>query len=76
MSETEKSNLCYVSGYVAAKEHLSIVIDDINEKQHPYSEFTTLLSRGKLSYPPSDLFDLSCVSFVCQTSYGRISENI
>ena len=63
LSETEKSNLYYISGYVAAKEHLCIVIDDITEKQHPYSEFTTLLSRGKLSCPPSELFDLSCVLF-------------
>ena len=25
----------------------------------PASEFTTLVSRGKLSHPPSDLYDLS-----------------
>ena len=63
LSEVEKSNLYYISGYVAAKEHLSISIDNATEEQHPYSEFTSLLSRGKLSYPPSELFDLSCVLF-------------
>ena len=63
LSETEKSNLYYISGYVAAKEKLSITMDNVPENQHPYSEFTTLLSRGKLAYPPTELFDLSCVLF-------------
>ena len=63
LSEVEESNLHYISGCVAAEEHLSITIDNVTEEQHPYSEFTILLSRGKLSYPPSELFDLSCVLF-------------
>ena len=63
LSEVEKSNLYYLSGHVVAKEHLSITIDNVTEEQHPYSEFTSLLSREKLSYPPSELIDLSCVSF-------------
>ena len=63
LSETEKSNLDYISGYVAAKEKITIAVENVPEHQHHYSEFTTLLSRGKLAYPPSELFDLRCVFF-------------
>ena len=63
LCEAEKSNVYYVSGYVAAKERLSIKTDEVEEKDRKYSEFTSLVSRGKLSYPPSELFDLSCVLY-------------
>ena len=32
--------------------------------EYPCYEFTTLLSRGNLTYPPQELFELSCV-FYC-----------
>ena len=32
-------------------------------KKNPDSEFTSLLSRGKLTHPTAELFDLTCVLF-------------
>ena len=61
LTEVEKSSLYYIVGYVAAKENLSV--SNENDNQHPNSEFSTLLSRGKLSHPPLKLFDLTCVLY-------------
>ena len=57
---------------MAAQEHLSITIDNVTEEQHPYSKHTSLLSRGKPSYPPSELFDLCCVLFAY---YKQVSKS-
>ena len=51
LSEAEMSTLYYISGYVALKEDITcdteISADDIET-----SEFTELVSRGKLRHPP------------------------
>ena len=46
-TEVVKSSLCYIAGYVVAKENLCVSKDGVG---HPNSGFTSLLSRGKLSY--------------------------
>ena len=60
---TEKASLYYICGYVARKE--GIVCDDKPSESLPESEFTEKLSRGGLSFPPIDLYDLSlyCYAF-------------
>lgn len=56
LNEEERSSLYYISGYVAFKENIGIRVVD---KPVAESEFLQLVSRGKLSHPPEDLFDLS-----------------
>ena len=56
LSSNEKSTLYYISGYVSAKENLST---EGLSQELPESEFTELVSRGKLMHPPGDLYDLS-----------------
>ena len=51
LSEDEKASLYYISGYVAFKESLTVPDDA--------GEFTEMISRGKLTHPPSTLYDLS-----------------
>ena len=48
--------LYYIAGYVASKEKRGIqyLVDECKD-----SEFTLEVSRGKLSHPPKELFDLS-----------------
>ena len=55
-SESERSSLYFICGYVTFKENLegAEVIEHSDE-----SEFTELVSRGKLKHPPIDLYDLS-----------------
>ena len=56
---TEKSSLYFICGYVAKKEDvICIDVDDVVSLPEE-SEFTTQLSRGKLKYPPINLYDLS-----------------
>ena len=58
MSEEEIATLYFISGYVTFQESIScdeeVLYDDLEA-----SEFTELVSRGKLKHPPHDLFDLS-----------------
>ena len=54
----EKSSLYYVSGCITRKGDLHDSSYDYVEPL-PKSEFTKLLSRGKLSHPPAELYDLS-----------------
>ena len=56
LSESERSSLYFICGYVTFKENLegAEVIEHSDE-----SEFTELVSRGKLKHPPIDLYDLS-----------------
>ena len=56
LSKNEKSTLYFVSGYVARKENLTT---DTNFMKLPESEFTELVSRGKLMHPPAALYGLS-----------------
>ena len=67
LTEVEKSSMYYIAGYIASKENLSV--SNESDNQHPNSEFTTLLSRGKLSHPPVKLFDLTCVLY---TYYKKV----
>ena len=54
LSESERSSLYFICGYVTFKEKLegAEVIEHSDE-----SEFTELVSRGKLKHPPIDLYD-------------------
>ena len=56
VSGSERSSLYFICGYVTFKEILvgADVIEHSDE-----SEFTELVSRGKLKHPPIDLYDLS-----------------
>ena len=56
LSESERSAIFYICGYVVFKESIPTV-DDL--ENCPESEFTKLVSRGKLKYPPPELFDLA-----------------
>ena len=55
LSNVERSSLYFISGYITHKENIGVNY----EEQCSASEFTTLVSRGRLSHPPPDLFDLS-----------------
>ena len=58
--DSEKSSLFHISGYIAFKEQSpSTTLDNELIEIRQSSEFTKLVSRGKLSYPSEDLFDLS-----------------
>ena len=61
IEEDERSTLYYTVGYVAFKENLGIDLSKYDPYLSPLpteGEFLLLVSRGKLSHPPSDLFDL------------------
>jgi hypothetical protein len=60
LNDEERSTLYYISGYVAFKEGLGI----IEAPKIIDSEFLENVSRGKLSHPPPDLFDLSMYYYV------------
>ena len=57
LTELDKSCLSYISGYVARMEKIECPSNAMMEL--PESEFTKQLSRGKLTLPPHDLYDLS-----------------
>ena len=64
LTETEKSSLYYIAGYVAKKEDLCAANGTDGESNlHSHSEFTPLVSRGKLSHPTAELFNLACVLY-------------
>lgn len=56
LTEIERATLFYICGYVAQKEKMPTNDTPCNES---HSEFTKLLSRGKLRFPSEELFDLS-----------------
>ena len=56
LSIDERSTLYYVSGYVARKENFISVENSI---KLPESEFTDLVSRGKITHPPAALYDFA-----------------
>ena len=61
ISLCEKSALFYISGYVAFK--LNMTRDsEVNQTSIEESEFTTLVSRGKLSYPPQNVYCFSLIA--------------
>lgn len=61
LNEQEKATLYYICGYIAFKEKIGVVYDETL----PQSEFTEIVSRGSLSHPPLELYDLSqyCYAF-------------
>ena len=64
LSDVEKSSLFYIAGYVAQKHDLKsneVVEEDISKSS--FSEYTALVSRGKLTFPTDELFDLTCVLY-------------
>ena len=73
MSDIEESSLFYISRYLSFKEGLALkdAVDDLNFLKN--SEFLLLQSRGKLSYPPAEFFDLCCILF-CY--YKNVNESI
>ena len=58
LTEAEISTLYYISGCVTYKEDLETASGNLADLP-PGSEFTNMLSRGKLKHPFSDLYDLS-----------------
>ena len=54
LNNEEKAALFYISGYVAFKENIPPNNEQF-EFENDSSEFTRLLSRGKLTFPPNDL---------------------
>ena len=58
LTSIEKYSSYYVSGYITRKEGLHDSSYDYDERL-PESEFSKLLSRGKLSYTPAELYDLA-----------------
>ena len=73
LSDIEESSLFYISRYLSFKEGLALkdAVDDLNFLKN--SEFLLLQSRGKLSYPPAEFFDLCCILF-CY--YKNVNESI
>lgn len=62
VDETELAALYFICGYVALKE--SIPSDESSPANFPReSEFTSLVSRGKLRHPPEWLFAISQVAY-------------
>ena len=59
LNDNERSTLYYISGYVAFKESIGIDSDEKFPEIPVEGEFLELVSRGKLSHPPDDLYDLS-----------------
>ena len=84
LDEEERSSLYYISGYVAFKEGLGVHTDksEINSSD---SEFLRQVSRGKLSHPQQNIYDISlyyysfskgrkqkCCSKIFLQAYGLI----
>ncbi|MEL7309146.1 MAG: hypothetical protein AAGK05_15640 [Pseudomonadota bacterium] len=61
VSDSEMQSLFYVSGYVAYKEH----IQSDTEVQSEFSDLLANTSRGKLTFPPENLFHfcVTCYTF-------------
>ena len=68
----ERSSLYFISGFVEFKENLK---DQETQKEHNTedSEFTRLVPRGKLWYPPAQLYELSLCLY---TYFKNVLERI
>ena len=73
LNDDEKSSLYYISGYVAFKE--GIPTSEECELSLPNSEFTKLVSRGKLTHPPEELFDLSMYLYAYHKNVNKLCAN-
>ena len=65
----EKSSLYYICGYITKKQLMQSSVESADAI--PESEFTQLVSRGKLSHPPGDLYDLSQYFFAISKKKNR-----
>ena len=63
LSDDERTTLYFITGYVTFKENLDDV-NDLTESVDEASEFTTLVSRGKLKHPTNDLYDMSLSLYI------------
>ncbi len=72
----EHSALYFICGYITKKENLKAT-DDIlvagNDNQVVDSEFTTLLSRGQLTYPSGELYTFSLLCYCVFLSLKGVS---
>ena len=60
ITENERASLLHSAGYIAFKENTSsTLLKESDIFLEADSEFTKLVSRGKLKYPSENLFDLS-----------------
>ena len=60
ITDMERSSLFHISGYIAFKEPSVSTKQAFESTRLPKtSDFTLLVSRGKLAYPTESLFDLS-----------------
>ena len=58
LNDEERSSVYYISGYITFKEDMPSVTDIESIECAVGSEFTDLVSRGKLKHPLPELFDL------------------
>ena len=63
ITETERSSLYHICGYIAHKGN-GLSIDRKDVQSNTASEFTKMVSRGKLAFPKEELFDLSFYLYV------------
>lgn len=76
LSAEESSALYYACGYVAYKMGGCYASPEVSVDDVPESEFTDLLSRGKLSYPSDSLFAFAVNCFyVFKTVTSELSDN-
>ena len=60
ITDNERASLFHIAGYIAFKENTSsTLLEESDIFLEADSEFTKLVSRGKLKYPSENLFDLS-----------------
>ena len=59
LTESEKSALYYICGYITYKEEIVCEDEDEAVELPEEAEFTLNVSRGKLKLPPINLFDFS-----------------
>lgn len=70
LSEEVEATLYFICGYVAKKTQMDQARCNV-EKLPPESEFTQLVSRGRLTFPSTDLFQFSRLSYF---AFSRLSE--
>ena len=59
LNDEERASVYYICGYVTFKERIDSADDDESNRSQDGSEFTDLVSRGKLKHPTPELYDLA-----------------
>lgn len=64
LTECERQTIFYIAGYIHKKEHMTETncVTDVNGSDD--SEFLSLVSRGRLTFPSEELFNFSLLSYV------------